>query len=64
MKRRKTRKTICLAVTITVPHWATVTQAKAAVRDYLNSSNNWDLDGPDYQEGKLRAKKVVAMRRA
>lgn len=58
MARR--RKRVTMLLTVTVPAWCTAAQARREVRNMLNSSNNWELTGPDYQEGRLRAVKVAA----
>ena len=49
-----------MLLTVTVPVWCTAAQARREVRNMLNCSNNWELTGPDYQEGRLRAVKVAA----
>lgn len=54
----KRRKHITMLLTVTVPHWCSAAQARKEVRDMLNSPNNWYLNGPDYQEGRLRAAKI------
>ncbi len=55
----KRRKEVVMQVTVTVPAWCTAAQARREVRAMLNSSNNWELSGPDFQEGRLRAVKVA-----
>lgn len=52
------RKTLTLLVTISVPHWCSAAQARRETRDMLNCENLWWLNGPDGQEGRLRAKSV------
>lgn len=58
MTKRHTRKTFTMTVTVTVPHWATAAQTRKEVKDYLNCSNNWDMTGPNFEEGSLICKSV------
>lgn len=53
------RKTLTMTLTVTVPTWCTVAQARREVKDILNSPNAWYLMTPDgSREGRLRATKV------
>ena len=58
----KKRKHIRMAVTVSVPHWMSASQARREVRTLVNDQSSYMSHGPNYEEPTVKARKVEAAR--